>query len=63
MKIWHIKQDGYIIGSAIGKFKAVRYLEDTLKRIGLNGAVWTKDGGNISAEISGLIYTIEEARE
>ena len=62
MKIYHIKKDGFILGSAKGKFKAVKYLEDHLRIAGTKESIWNTACGDIWVNTIDGIYTIDEVR-
>lgn len=60
MNKYYIKQNGFIIGTATGKKKAVEYIEKILKTNKIKeDDIWFNDKGFISVENGVNRYTIE----
>lgn len=60
MKTWHIKQNGYTIGRAVGKAAAVEYLEKLFRIEDKNGEWITRADGRIEIMVRREMYSIEE---
>lgn len=61
MHLYHVKQDGYILGVVRGKHSGYKYIEKVLKlnRIQKQEVKWEDDKCNVTGR--NIIYTIERA--
>lgn len=60
MLVYQIKHDGYPIGQAKGKNKAIEQLKHYLAWEGIIKAKWINKNGDIIVEANDNIFTIEK---